>query len=266
MGIPHTVPANPVRLLTASAFAVSLMALSACGDGVRRPEAELGLSTPAPVNVNTAAPIDDSRSFGFPALRNPFSTGSNTAYGSLPVEEATCRTELKRLGVVFEDAPSIDDGGVCRIDHPISVSGFSSGKVRLQPRATLNCAMTLSFARWVRGELVPSARLRYLSGIDTIHQASSYSCRTMNNKRGAKMSEHSRGNALDISRIVLNNGKEIDVEKPGLFSFRQRGLLNTIRADACDYFTTVLGPGQAYHGDHFHFDIMQRRNGYRACR
>ena len=80
------------------------------------------------------------------------------------------------------------------------------------------------------------------------------------------MSEHSKGNALDISRVVLNNGKEIEVEKPGLFSFRQRGLLNTIRADACDYFTTVLGPGQAYHGDHFHFDIMERRNGYRACR
>ena len=61
--------------------------------------------------------------------------------------------------------------------------------------------------------------------------------------------------------------KVIDVRKPGLFAFRKRGLLNTVRADGCQYFTTVLGPGyNADHADHFHFDIKSRRNGYRACR
>ena len=51
------------------------------------------------------------------------------------------------------------------------------------------------------------------------------------------------------------------------FAFRQRGLLNNVRSDACDYFTTVLGPGyDIFHRDHFHFDLMQRRNGHRACR
>ncbi len=46
-----------------------------------------------------------------------------------------------------------------------------------------------------------------------------------------------------------------------------RGLLNTVRSDACSYFTTVLGPGyNPEHADHFHFDLMQRRSGYRACK
>ena len=37
--------------------------------------------------------------------------------------------------------------------------------------------------------------------------------------------------------------------------------------DACSYFTTVLGPGyDRAHKDHFHFDLMERRNGYKACR
>lgn len=204
--------------------------------------------------------------YGFPAsVPDPVARGQ-AAY-ALSGSEAACRTQLKRLGVVFSEGEPINDGGVCRIDHPLKVSGFASGNIKLKPAATLNCQMTLAFARWVKSDLTPSTRLRYLSGINTIHQASSYSCRTMSNQRGRAMSEHSRGNALDISRITLNNGKAIKVQKPGLFSFRQRGLLNSVRSDACDYFTTVLGPGyDRFHGDHFHFDLMQRRNGRRACR
>jgi hypothetical protein len=168
---------------------------------------------------------------------------------------------------MFEERAPINDGGVCHIDNPLTVSGFSSGHIKLKPSATLNCQMTLAFARWVKGDLVPSARLRYLSGIKTIHQASSYSCRTMSNQPGRSMSEHSKGNALDVAKITLNNGKDIQVQRPGFFSFRQRGLLNTVRSDACDYFTTVLGPGyDRFHGTHFHFDLMQRRGGHRACR
>jgi hypothetical protein len=209
---------------------------------------------------------DDAESYGYPGgIRDPIARGETRL--AMSGSETACRTQLKQLGVVFQERDPINDGGVCRIDHPLTVSGFSSGRIRLKPSATLNCQMTLAFARWVKGDLSPSTRLRYLSGINTIHQASSYSCRTMSSQRGRSMSEHSKGNALDISRITLNNGKAIQVQKPGWFAFRQRGLLNTVRSDACDYFTTVLGPGyDRFHGTHFHFDLMQRRNGRRACR
>ncbi|TIR93768.1 MAG: extensin, partial [Mesorhizobium sp.] len=51
------------------------------------------------------------------------------------------------------------------------------------------------------------------------------------------------------------------------FAFRTRGFLNNVRADGCQYFNTVLGPGYNYdHRNHFHFDVKNRRNGYRACR
>ena len=37
-----------------------------------------------------------------------------------------------------------------------------------------------------------------------------------------------------------------------------------IRKGACDYFTTVLGPGSnAAHATHFHLDMQFRRGGYR---
>ena len=93
----------------------------------------------------------------------------------------------------------------------------------MKPAATLSCAMARTFAQWTKNELVPSARRRYFSGVATIHQGSSYSCRKIADSRGV-LSEHGKGNALDIMRIELNNGKDIDVRKPGLFAFRRRGL------------------------------------------
>ncbi|MDN2565448.1 extensin family protein [Aquibium sp. A9E412] len=196
---------------------------------------------------------------GYPRLFSP-----RASQARMPGEEVACRRKLKRLGVRYRDLAPINDGGACRVDYPVEVSGLSGG-IAMKPAATLTCQMALSFASWTKNELAPAARLRYLSGIGTIHQGSSYSCR---NIRGTGTpSEHSRGNALDVMRIELKNGRDIDVRRPGFFAFRQKSLLNTVRADGCDYFTTVLGPGyDADHADHFHFDLKQRRNGYRACR
>lgn len=181
----------------------------------------------------------------------------------MPADEISCRQELKRLGVRYEELPPINDGGLCVIDHPVKVSAI--GSIQIKPAATLRCEMAATIALWTRRELVPAARTRYFSGVKTIHQGSSYSCRRIRGTRTA--SEHSKGNALDIMRIELKNGRDIDVRKPGWFAFRQRGFLNSVRADGCDYFTTVLGPGyDRDHRDHFHFDIKERRSGYRACR
>jgi hypothetical protein len=186
------------------------------------------------------------------------------SYGGLTAADKACRQDLEKLGVRFEDIAPISNGPSCGIAHPILVSGFASG-VQLKPAAKLNCNVTRAFAKWVRNELVPAARYRYFSGIRTIHQMSSYSCRKMNSRANNPWSEHARGNAIDIGKFVLNNGKEIDVRKKGFFQFREKGLLKTVREDSCRYFTTVLGPGDPYHGDHFHFDLRARKRGYRHC-
>jgi hypothetical protein len=179
----------------------------------------------------------------------------------MPPDEVDCRRELKQLKVKYVDLAPISEGQ-CGIEHPVKVSAI--GSIEMKPAATLSCAMALTFSQWTKNELVPSARRRYLSGVKTINQGSSYSCRKISGSR--TLSEHGKGNALDIMSIDLNNGKDIDVRKPGIFSFRQRGFLNTVRADGCQYFNTVLGPGYNYdHRNHFHFDIKQRRGNRVAC-
>lgn len=226
------------------------------------PEAQTEVQTAAlitPPPRQAVLPRSDVEAVGYPRLDPP----RLSAPAAMPADEIACRRELKRLGVIYRELPPINDGGSCRIDHPVKVSRLSGG-IEMRPAATLNCEMAASFALWTKRELAPAARFRYMSGVKTIHQGSSYSCRNINGTHTS--SEHSRGNALDVMRIELKNGRDIDVRKPGWFAFRQRGFLNSVRADGCGYFTTVLGPGYNYdHRNHFHFDIKPRRNGRRAC-
>jgi hypothetical protein len=269
MGQDHQATEGRKRLrrkpLAIGACAIlALAAVSACTTGSvlsLEPAVDVGTTTaalPAYPAMQSVAPSDPYISVGYPRMDDPM-----PPVEAMPADQVDCRKELRRLGVVYTDIAPIHDGGQCGIEHPVKVTAI--GSIAMKPAATLTCDMAASFASWTKKELVPSARWRYFSGVRAIHQGSSYSCRNIAGE--GVLSEHGKGNALDVMSIELNNGDNIDVRKPGLFSFRQRGFLNTVRADGCQYFTTVLGPGYNYdHRNHFHFDIKNRRNGYRACR
>ncbi len=259
--------------LMAGVIAGALLLTSCTPSGVMtlEPKVDVGLRTSAV--VASAAPAGRGLQQLVPS--NPYMTGypryeppmmSQPAYEPriMPAEEVECRQQLKRIGVVYRDLDAIDDGGSCKIDWPIQLVQLSGG-INMKPAATVTCNMALAFASWTKDELAPNARLRYFSGVKTIHQGSSYSCRNIRGTRTA--SEHSKGNAIDVMRIELNSGRDIDVRKPGFFAFRQKRLLANVRKGGCQYFNTVLGPGyDRDHADHFHFDVKQRRNGYVACR
>ena len=256
-------PSALARFAVGGALVLLAASVAACTTGSvlsLQPAVDVGAQTAAvtpPSGLQTLVPSDPFLA-GYPRMDEP---APQSTY--MPAEEIDCRRELKSLGVEYRDIQPIHEGS-CGIDYPVQVTAI--GSVGMKPAATLTCAMALTFAQWTKNELVPSARRRYFSGVRTIHQGSSYSCRKIADSRGV-LSEHGKGNALDIMSIELNNGKDIDVRKPGFFAFRTRGFLNTVRADGCQYFNTVLGPGyNRDHANHFHFDIKQRRNNYVACR
>lgn len=229
------------------------------------PDPQIPQSAPAQAisgPVEQSAPV----SVGYvPRISLPAMTAPDRP-DQMPRHEIECRKALASWGATFRDIAPVDDGGGCAIAHPVSLSGAGGG-IAIAPAATLTCDMALAFTEWARNDLAPAARLRYFSGVGTIHQGSSYSCRTIGGVPGGTLSEHASGNALDVMAITLKDGRYIDVHKPGLFSFRERSFLNAVRADACGYFSTVLGPGYNYdHRNHFHFDLMQRSSGHRACR
>lgn len=183
--------------------------------------------------------------------------------GAMSAAESQCRAQLRRIGVQFIDIPPIRDSAACGIAHPVKVSTLARG-VALKPAATMNCQAALAAARWFQSDVGPAARTRFLTGISEVRQVSSYSCRRISGS--GRWSEHSKGNALDIGSFKLKNGRVVDVAKPGFFAMRERGFLHSVRAGACDDFTTVLGPGSDRdHADHFHFDLKHRSSGYRHC-
>jgi hypothetical protein len=111
----------------------------------------------------------------------------------------------------------------------------------------------------VRNDLGPAmAELESPAAAVTNH--GSYDCRGRNNEASAKISEHGRGNALDLGPITLANGAVIDLTKRSTpQSFRQ-----LLWDAACRRFNTMLGPGSdAYHANNIHVDLAERAHGYR---
>jgi hypothetical protein len=102
--------------------------------------------------------------------------------------ESQCRRDLKRLGVTFEDVAPVGNGGGggCGIANPVRITKLAGG-TSVKPAAVLNCRMAVAFAEWVKKDVQGAARTRYLSGVAEIRNMSSYSCRTIGNKRGGRL-------------------------------------------------------------------------------
>ncbi|MBB4006393.1 extensin-like domain-containing protein [Allorhizobium taibaishanense] len=184
-----------------------------------------------------------------------------------PAAYAQCLIDLKAEGAEFTEKPKIDDGNGCGIDKPLEVTAILPG-VTLKPKGTLRCAAALELSQWLKTVVIPAADQALpdkgkLKGID---QASTYICRNRNSLSTGKMSEHAKGNAIDIAGLEFEKGpvpmKIVPDSEPTLPGAFQR----TVNASACLYFTTVLAPGaDETHKDHLHLDLIKRRNDYRVC-
>jgi hypothetical protein len=183
---------------------------------------------------------------------------------ALPEDETACLVRLEELGVVFTRQPAITDKGACNVANPIEVSGIGAG-VTIAPAATLNCRTAEALALWARDVMLPAARKHLRAEPDRLVNASAYVCRPRNNQAGARLSEHATANAFDISAIGFADREPVAIESRDRAAPEGR-FQASIREGSCRYFTTVLGPGSdAAHATHFHFDMAQRRGGYRLC-
>lgn len=136
-----------------------------------------------------------------------------------------------------------------------SVSG-----VVLSQQAILTCDTARSLNTWVDGGLKRAVG-RMGGGVAGIKVAAHYSCRTRNNVPGAKISEHGKARAIDISEIRLQNGDTLNVLRDWGRGAKGRALRQAHKA-ACGTFGTTLGPGSdGYHEDHFHYDTARYRSG-----
>ncbi|MGE3873796.1 MAG: extensin family protein [Parvibaculaceae bacterium] len=175
-----------------------------------------------------------------------------------------CLTDPRILGDAQKLDP-INEGNGCQVPNPWRM--YSVADVQLSQPVILNCSVTQPLHDWVGAVVQPAAQAAFSEDVTSIGIAGSYSCRARNNKRGARMSEHGFGNAIDISSFTLADGRRITVKQGWRGGDDERAFLREIRKDACAEFMTVLGPGSdSHHGDHFHLDLANRISGKAYCK
>jgi hypothetical protein len=172
-----------------------------------------------------------------------------------------CRVALETIAQIVP-LPERKGPGACGGADMVSreaVKLAGGAPVTISPPAELRCEMATQMAKWIRDEAAPVFAPARLTGILNYD---SYECRGRNRVAGAKVSEHGKGNALDIRAFVLAGNKQVSpVDYKVAHELREN-----LKTSACKVFTTVLGPGSdGYHEQHIHFDIAARRSGYRIC-
>lgn len=146
------------------------------------------------------------------------------------------------------------ENSACGIKDAVRVRSVSG--VSLSQAALMNCPTAAALKKWVDKGLQPAMPRK--DPVVRLQVAAHYACRGRNNQRGARISEHGKGNAIDISAFVLRSGKVLTVVK----DYSRKGPLGVARRAACGIFGTVLGPGSdRYHSDHFHLDTARHRGG-----
>ena len=162
----------------------------------------------------------------------------------------------------------INGPGQCGIGRPFRVTALSGGTVQLSNPATLGCPVIAETERWLEQIVQPAAALYFGSRVVAM-RSGDYACRTRNSRRGAPLSEHAFGNAVDVMAFTLADGRDVTVLRGWRGEEDERAFLREVFVGACRGFTTVLGPGaDAFHYDHFHFDLARHdaRGERRVCR
>ncbi|MEO1536508.1 MAG: extensin family protein [Pseudomonadota bacterium] len=163
---------------------------------------------------------------------------------------------VTRGGLVAEKIGTIPGPGACGVPNAYRVTEVAG--VALSQPATIRLATAERLNGWMRNHAIPILGRRG-GGLVGIQVAAHYACRTRNSRPAARLSEHSKGNAIDISAFILADGSRISVTEWRGSSGR---LLKRLHASACGPFGTVLGPdADRHHQDHFHFDIADHRGG-----
>ncbi len=210
------------------------------GDGIRFPEPE---TAPPPA----VSPVPRARPRGGASLSG--------ARGPAKAAAGTICNNPDIRGEVVGLVPGRLKG--CGVERAVRVHSVSG--VALSQPSVMDCTTASALDIWVKKGAGPA--LRREGRLSELKVAAGYACRTRNGRPGARISEHGKGRAIDISAFIMRDGSIVTVEKGWSEKRARKSLLRAWRA-ACGPFGTVLGPdADRYHRDHFHLDTARYRGG-----
>ena len=146
----------------------------------------------------------------------------------------------------------------CGVAEPVFVTEVAG--ISLSQGAIMDCPTARALNTWVREGAIPAVGDRG-GGLSRLQVAAHYVCRTRNHRPGARISEHGKGKAIDISAVILESGEVLEL-LDGWNARGERRMWRQMYGAACGPFGTVLGPeSDRYHRTHFHLDTASYRSG-----
>jgi hypothetical protein len=160
----------------------------------------------------------------------------------------------------LRELAAIDGPGICGLERPLRVTALKDGALPLDKAIVTDCPMVAALEDWLDAVVQPAAMARFGVAVTELDVFGGYSCRTVDNLAGEKLSEHAFGNAVDVSGFGLADGRKIVIVRDWKRTDTQESaFLHEAHAGACGEFMTVLGPGSdAFHYNHFHLDMAMR--------
>ena len=172
-------------------------------------------------------------------------------------ENACFARKQVTLSDTIVQAAEIDGPGICGMTRPLKVSALANGTIAVDKTLTIDCPMIPALEAWLDAIVEPDAQTRFGQRVASVKVFGAYSCRGIDNVPGARLSEHAFGNAVDVAGFTLADGREIEFVRDWKTTDTQEAaFLHEVHAGACQYFTTVLGPGaDVFHYNHIHLDL-----------
>ncbi len=224
---------------------------------------DVPLPPPRPEEDGPHLPILMPRPAAHPASEvfGPVLPSAPPAPPAPPEPDPVCGRLMTEGKVVAHPSPAVSDGKGCGIANPVTLDAVvlrDGRRVPLFPPALMRCDLADRFADWLRDGVAPATAAE--GPLLGVADAAAYVCRNRNWMASARISEHARGNAIDV--LAFRFGRRV----VGLTSTDAHDVMTAARASACARFSTVLGPGSdAFHATDLHLDLEHRRNDFRLC-
>jgi hypothetical protein len=171
-----------------------------------------------------------------------------------PQDVLACHVDLARLGVQFRVLPDQVFAGGCSALGAVQLVDIGMPVTNLR---AMTCPLARNFIHWAREAVEPAAAQWLGTRVVRIETFGTYSCRTVDSQPGARLSEHARANAVDVSGFVLLDGRHITVLAGWNGDDNQvRHFLRAVHQGGCRRFAIGLSPdSDSYHYNHLHFDM-----------
>jgi hypothetical protein len=197
-------------------ISILLMAGFCCGAAAQeRASAQESASAVAAVPQSVPEPVPLPRPrpvIAKPAWPEPhtFREAAGIDFKSEEVTSAPsdCRLRLEKIAVLTP-MPRLIGPGTCGGGDMVELSAVrmsATVQIPVKPAPVVRCTMAEQLTLWIRDEAAPRVAKAGvpLRQVDTYDD---FNCRGRNRVIGARMSEHGRGNAVDIRSFTLHDNK-----------------------------------------------------------